>query len=181
MAPQGRGAVHGPERHPEDRRGRPRIYGERRIDPGKRVGQRRGWTIWVFDLHWEKKTKRYKTFPATWQPADGAIRVVLVDEWTGGRACFCTAPMTSVADSLGAVADRFSLENAFRDCKQVIGAGQQQVQFLWASIGTFHHRCRACRETRVRFRQNRKTLEWFQEKLVLETAGSVTHGSRCIR
>jgi hypothetical protein len=43
-----------------------------------------------------------------------------------------------VADILGAVADRFSLEITFRECKQVVGAGQQQVRFLWASVGAFH-------------------------------------------
>jgi hypothetical protein len=26
----------------------------------------------------------------------------------------------------------------FRDCKEVVGAGQQQVRFIWASIGAFH-------------------------------------------
>jgi len=36
------------------------------------------------------------------------------------------------------VADRSSLEITFRECKQVVGAGQQQVRFLWANIGAFH-------------------------------------------
>jgi hypothetical protein len=82
--------------------------------------------------------KRYKTFVATWRPAGGAIRVVLVDEPTGWRAYFCTDVSTTVADVLGAVADRFALETAFRDCKEIVGAGQQQVRFLWASIGALH-------------------------------------------
>jgi hypothetical protein len=47
-------------------------------------------------------------------------------------------PSASVADILGAVADRFSLEITFRECKQVVGAGQQQVRFIWANIGAFH-------------------------------------------
>ena len=54
--------------------------------------------------------KKYKTFLATWRPAGGAIRVVLVDEPTGWRAYFCTDTSASVADILGMVADRFSLE-----------------------------------------------------------------------
>ena len=83
-------------------------------------------------------TKRYKTFLANWRPAGGVIRVVLVDEPTGWRAYFCTDPSASVADILTAVADRFSLEITFRDCKEVVGAGQQQVRFVWASIGAFH-------------------------------------------
>ena len=35
------------------------------------------------------------------------------------------------------VADRFSLEITFRDCKEIVGAGQQQVRFVWANIGAF--------------------------------------------
>jgi hypothetical protein len=82
--------------------------------------------------------KRYKTFVATWRPAAGVIRVILVDEPTGWVAFFCTDPAASVADVLAAVADRFSLETTFRDCKEVVGAGQQQVRFVRANVGAFH-------------------------------------------
>jgi DDE superfamily endonuclease len=120
------------------KRGRPRIYGEGVIDLAKRAGQRRGWSSDTFDLYGEKVVKRYKTFLATWRPAGGVIRVVLVDEATGWRAYFCTDASASVADILGTVADRFSLEITFRECKQVVGAGQQQVRFVWANVGAFH-------------------------------------------
>jgi hypothetical protein len=63
--------------------------------------------------------------------------VVLVDEPTGWRAFFCTDISASVANIPGAVAARFSLEITFRDCKEIVGAGQQQVRFLWANIGAF--------------------------------------------
>ena len=43
-----------------------------------------------------------------------------------------------MADILATVADRFCLETTFRDCKEVVGAGQQQVRFVWANIGAFH-------------------------------------------
>ncbi len=66
------------------------------------------------------------------------IRVVLVDEPTGWIAFFCTDASASVADILTTVADRFSLEITFRDCKEIVGAGQQQVRFVWANIGAFH-------------------------------------------
>src|SRR6476619_6491969 len=127
---------------PGDRRpgqhGRPRVYGERRIDLAKRAGQRRGWATGTFDLYGEPTVKRYKSFVATWRPAGGAIRVVLVDEPTGWRAYFCTDVSAGVAGVLETVADRFSLETTFRDCKEVVGAGQQQVRFVWASVGAFH-------------------------------------------
>jgi hypothetical protein len=120
------------------RRGRPRKYGAQRIALAKRAGQARGWTGGTFELYGKPAEKRYKTFEATWRPAGGAIRVVLVDEPKGWVAFFCTDPSATVADILGLVADRFSLETAFRDCKEVVGAGQQQVRHVWASVGSFH-------------------------------------------
>src|SRR4051794_20109105 len=129
-------SVPGPK--PPGRRGPAPTYGDRRIDLAKRAGQRRGWTTEAFTLYGERVTKRYKTFLATWHPAGGLIRVVLVDEPSGWRAYFCTDPSASVAEVLETVADRFSLEITFRDCKEVVGAGQQQVRFVWASVGAFH-------------------------------------------
>lgn len=119
-------------------RGRPRIYGADRINLAKRGGQRRGWTTDRFDLYGKPTSKRYKTFLATWGPVGGVIRVVLVDESAGWIAFFCTDISASVADILTTVADRFSLEITFRDCKEIVGAGQQQVRFVWANVGAFH-------------------------------------------
>jgi hypothetical protein len=127
-----------PGPRPAGKRGRPRTYGPDVIDLAKRGGQSRGWSTETLTLYGVATVKRYKTFLATWRPAGGAIRVVLVDEPTGWRAYFCTDTSASVADILGAVADRFSLEITFREVKQVVGAGQQQVRFLWANIGAFH-------------------------------------------
>ena len=119
-------------------RGRPRISGEDRIDLAKRGGQKRGWASETFTLYGRAQVERYKTFVATWRPAGGAIRVVLVDEPSGWVAFFCTDPSASVADILGCVAQRFSLEVTFRDLKDVVGAGQQQVRRVQASVGAFH-------------------------------------------
>jgi DDE superfamily endonuclease len=129
-------AVPGPK--PAGRRGPAPTYGKDKVSLAKRAGQRRGWSSEVFDLYGKPTRKRYKTFVATWRPAGGAIRVVLVEEPTGWVAFFCTDVSAPVADILTAVADRFSLEITFRDCKEVVGAGQQQVRFLWANIGAFH-------------------------------------------
>jgi hypothetical protein len=128
--------VPGPK--PTHRPGPQRTYGERRIVLAKRGGQRRGWATGTFALYGKATVKRYKTFVATWRPAGGAIRVVLVDEPNGWVAFFCTDPTASVADILEAVAARFSLEIAFRDCKDIVGAGQQQVRRVRANVGAFH-------------------------------------------
>lgn len=118
--------------------GRPRKYGTQRIALAKRAGQKRGWTKATFELYGKPTEKKYKTFVATWRPAGGTIRVVLVDEPKGWIAFFCTDPNATVSDILGLVADRFGLESAFRDVKEVVGAGQQQVRHVWASVGSFH-------------------------------------------
>jgi hypothetical protein len=118
--------------------GRPPTYGTGRIDLAKRAGQRRGWRREEFVLYREPVAKRYKTFLATWPPAGGVIRVVLVDEPDGWRAYFCTDAEAAVADILAAVADRFALEQAFKDLKEVWGVGQQQVRNVWASVGAYH-------------------------------------------
>src|SRR6185312_10851278 len=56
----------------------------------------------------------------------------------GWVAFFCSDPTAGVADILGHVAGRFSLEVTFRDLKDVVGAGQQQVRRVRASVGAFH-------------------------------------------
>jgi hypothetical protein len=123
---------------PKGQRGRRRTYGDERINLAKRAGQSRGWTAGVFNLYGKPTTKRYKTFLATWRPAGGVIRVVLVHEPSSWVAFFCTDASAMVDDILTTVADRFSLETTFRDCKEIVGAGQQQARLMWANIGAFH-------------------------------------------
>ncbi len=101
-------------------RGRRRLYGLQRIRLAKRAGQKRGWSHGWFRLYGQLTRKRYKTFLATWVPAGGVIRVVLVREARGAwRAYFCTKAEASVADILEAVADRFSIEQCFHDVKEI--------------------------------------------------------------
>ena len=128
--------VPGPK--PEHRRGPQPTYGEQRIDLATRGGQTRGWASGTLALYGKATAKRYKSFVATWRPAGGAIRVVLVHEPNGWVAFFCTDTAATVADILEAVAARFSLEVTFRDLKTVVGAGQQQVRRVRASVGAFH-------------------------------------------
>ncbi|WP_197909581.1 hypothetical protein [Gemmata massiliana] len=103
-------------------------------------GQKSGWATGTFDLYGKAIEKRHKTFVATWHPAGGTIRVVLVDEPTGWVAFFCTDPAATVADILGCATDRFSLETCFRDLKEIVGAGPLQVRLVRASAGSFHIR-----------------------------------------
>jgi DDE superfamily endonuclease len=113
-------------------------YGKERLSLAKRAGQRRGWQEVACVQYRERVTKRIKTFLATWRPAGGVIRVVLVDEPSGWRAYFCTDPRRTAAEILEKAADRGALEETFKDVKEVWGAGQQQVRNVWANVGSFN-------------------------------------------
>jgi len=119
-------------------RGRQAIYGSAAIDLAKRAGQRRGWQSGTFLLYGKEVTKTYKTFPATYPPVGGAIRVVLVKERKGWVAFFCTAVNATVAQILEAYADRAAIEQVFHDIKEVHGAGQQQLRNYWANVAAFN-------------------------------------------
>jgi len=81
--------------------------------------------------------KTIKTFLATWRPAGGVIRVVLVREDDGGRAYLCTDPGVTAEAILEVLADRGAIEQTFQEVKEVGGAGPQQQRNLYATIGAF--------------------------------------------
>jgi hypothetical protein len=121
------------------RRGRPRTYGKKAISLAKRAGHRQGWQSGTFVLYGVEVTKRYKTFLATYRPASGLIRVVLVKEDDGAwRAYFCTQADATVAEILEAVADRSALEQVFHDVKEVHGVGQAQTRNYWSNVAVYH-------------------------------------------
>lgn len=120
------------------RPGRPRTYGPQRLSLAKRAGHRRGWQRLRCRLYGQDVVKRIKTFEATWKPAGGRIRVVLVDETHGWRAYFSTDPSLAARTILEQVAARSALEQDFHDLKEVEGTGQQQVRDVWANVGAFH-------------------------------------------
>jgi hypothetical protein len=113
-------------------------YGKQRIDLAKRAGQARGWEQVDCVQYGEQVTKTYKTFLATWKPAGGVIRVVLVQEADDWVPFFSTDPNAPVVDILEAAADRGALEQTFKDVKEVWGAGQQQLRDIHANVGAFN-------------------------------------------
>jgi len=119
-------------------RGRPRKYGKNKISLAKRAGQKRGWQTVECTLYNERVTKTYKTFLATYAPAGGVIRVVLVKEDHGCYGFFCTHPDASVVEILQAFADRATIEQDFHDVKEVWGSGQQQVRNIWTNLAVYN-------------------------------------------
>src|SRR5262249_34501299 len=108
-------------------------YGKERISLAKRAGQKGGWEQVECSQYGARLTKTYKTFLATYRPAGGVIRVVLVQEEHGWVAFFCTDAEASVVDILEA-ADRGAIEQTNKDVKEVWGAGQQQVRNLHSNV-----------------------------------------------
>jgi hypothetical protein len=119
-------------------RGPQATYGTAAFDLAKRAGQKQGWQTDTFTLYGKEQRKKYKTFLATYHPAGGVIRVVLVKERKSWVAFFCTDPEATVAQILEAVADRAALEQVFHDVKEVHGAGQQQLRNYWANVAAFN-------------------------------------------
>jgi hypothetical protein len=119
-------------------RGRPRKYGKHKLSLAKRAGQNRGWRTIACTVYGKPNVKNYKTFLATYAPAGGVIRVVLVKEEHGWYAFFCTAPLASVQEILEAFADRATIEQDFHDVKEVWGSGQQQVRNIWTNLAVYN-------------------------------------------
>ena len=121
-------------------RGRPPIYGKNRLSLAKRAGQRRGWrTVEARRITGAAVTKRYKTFLATWRPAGGVVRVVLLDEGDGSwRAFLCTDPEATVEAIVQAVLDRWAIEQNYHDLKEVEGIGQVQLRRVWSNVGAMN-------------------------------------------
>jgi hypothetical protein len=126
-----------PARQP-GQRGRPRVYGEQRINLAKRAAHKQGWQSITYRCRGEEVTRLYKTFLATSRLVGGVIRVVIVHFEDGWAAYFCTDPTADVRDILEAVAARWALEEHFHDVKEVWGAGQQQVRNVWSNLGCWH-------------------------------------------
>jgi DDE superfamily endonuclease len=124
-----------PRPKPAGRRGPQATYGDQALRLALRAGQTRGWqTIRVWQ-YGEERVKQVKTFLATWRPAGGVIRVVLVQEPTGGLAWFSTAPELTAEQIVAGAAQRMVIEQDFHDLKEVEGLGQPQLRDIDANVG----------------------------------------------
>jgi hypothetical protein len=127
-----------PRQRRAGQRGPMPTYGKSRISLAKRAAQTRGWEQVECVQYGEVVTKTIKTFQATYRPAGGRIRVVLVKEQDDWVPLFSTDPDATAVDILEAAADRGSVEQMHRDVKEVWGAGQQQVRNVYSNEGCFN-------------------------------------------
>jgi hypothetical protein len=123
-------------------RGRPRIYGSKRIKLSLRAGQKRGWeSVEVTMSQGKVKTWEVKSFLATWRVAKGEVRVVLVREESdrsSWRAYACDDPGATAQEIVQAVADRWGIEQVFHDVKENERIGQVQLRKVWSNVGAFN-------------------------------------------
>lgn len=125
-------------KRPKGKRGRTPKYGKHKISLAKRAAAKGGWITEEVEIYGCFEVVTYKTFLATWVPADGVIRVVLVKNEDGWVAYFGTDPSATAADILGMVSDRSAIEQVFHDIKEIWGAGQQQLRHVYANVGAWH-------------------------------------------
>jgi hypothetical protein len=123
---------------PAGQRGPQAAYGKKRISLAKRAAAVGGWQQVECRQYGEKVTKTIKTFLATWRPAGGVIRVVLLKEEDDWLPYFSVDADVTAVEILEAMADRGALEQTNKDVKEVWGAGQQQVRNLFCNEGCFN-------------------------------------------
>lgn len=76
---------------------------------------------------------------ATWRPAGGVVRVVIIKEDDGSwRASLCTDAEASVAAIVQATVDRWGIEQNFHDLKEVEGIEQVQLRRVWSNVGALN-------------------------------------------
>jgi DDE superfamily endonuclease len=125
------------ERRPGQRGPMP-TYGKNRISLAALAADPSGWEQVECEQYGETLSKTIKTFLATWRPAGGVIRVVLVKEEDGWVAFFATEAEVTAVAILEAMADRSSMEQMNKDVKEVWGADEQQVRNLDSNVGCFN-------------------------------------------
>jgi hypothetical protein len=113
-------------------------YGKGRIYLAELAADAEGWQQVECTQYGEVVTKTIKTFLATWRPAGGVIRVVLVQEEDGWVPFFATGAEVTAVEILEAMADRGSMEQMNKDVKDVWGADEQQVRNLYSNVGCFN-------------------------------------------
>lgn len=120
------------------KRGRPRKYGKKRMHLARRAAHPLGWQQVLCLAYGQLVIKTIKTFLATYRPAGGLIRVLIVKEDHGCEFFFCTDPAATPREIIETFADRAAIEQDFHDVKEVWGAGQQQVRNIWTNVAVFN-------------------------------------------
>ncbi len=104
----------------------------------RRAAHPKGWETITCFAYGQRVTKTIKTLLATYRPAGGLIRGVIVKEKHEPEYFSCADPEAKPAEIIGAFADRSAIEQNHRDFKEVWGGGQQQVRNIWTNVAAFN-------------------------------------------
>lgn len=109
-----------------NRRGRPRIKGERLPSPGARAKSHRGWRRLRATIYGEKATVEVKVFDALWYVVAGGrlMRFVLIRGWPGhddDDVLVTTDLMATPQQVIECYCLRWKLEVTFEDAKGKLG------------------------------------------------------------
>jgi Transposase DDE domain len=113
-------------------------YGKGRIYLAELAADEEGWQQVECVQYGETVSKTIKTFLATWRPAGGVIRVVVVREEDDWVPFFAIGMEVTAVEILEAMADRGSMEQMNKDVKDIWGADEQQVRNLDSNVGCFN-------------------------------------------
>lgn len=127
-----------PTERRDGQRGPMPTYGKGRIYLSELAADPQGWQQVECEQYDAPVNKTIKTFLATWRPAGGVIRVVLVQEEDGWIAFFATGTVVTVVEILEGMADRGSMEQMNKDVKDIWGADEQQVRNVDCNVGCFN-------------------------------------------
>jgi DDE superfamily endonuclease len=108
------------------RRGRPRIKGDRVPSPGARAKSGRGWSKLRVEVYGKKATVQVKVFDALWYVVAGGrlLRFVLIRGWPGHEnddVLVTTDVQLSARDIIQRYCLRWKLEVTFEDAKGKLG------------------------------------------------------------
>lgn len=129
-----------PERQ-EGQPGAPRKKGERLPPPQTDAASSQGWLSGTVSIYRKSVAIRYKSRVALWYSAGGSrpLHIVLIRDPSGQRrdcAFFATELCLSPQSILQTYAQRWSLEVAFRDIKQILGFERPQSRSPKAVLRT---------------------------------------------
>jgi hypothetical protein len=125
-----------PQQSEKPKRGRKRRYGEK-ISLEKRSLSEQDWITQEMTVYRKKEQKTFQSFVAVWKVTKEPIRVILIKETDSWVAFFSTRLEATAQEVIEGVCSRGTIEQMFKDLKEVQGGGGQQVRDFNSNKGAW--------------------------------------------
>lgn len=125
-----------PEPNPKPRRGRKAVYGKK-ISLAEIANSEEGWVTETMTVYRQSEKKTFKSFVAVWKVTKEPIRVILIKESDTWVAFFSTRVEATPQEVIEGVCSRGTIEQMFKDLKEVQGGGGQQVRDFNSNKGAW--------------------------------------------